>query len=178
MEEHVQTPSKSMDFQFFQEELLPRVKNVSLINFMGGEPTLHPRFTDILTDTLDHMLNFTYLGIFTNGLMPDKALDLLLKTVGPDGSIQKQIEFSILLNWQTKENISEKNHQRCRESAEAILGENGNSLMFSLNLYSVDQDLHTQCQEIDEIYQDMGLPEHQKYKIRVSPSGIFRKWAG
>ena len=170
MEEHVQTPSKSMDYQFFQDDLLPRVKSVSLINFMGGEPTLHPRFTDILSSTLDNMLHFTYLGIFTNGLMPDKALDLLLETVGPNGSIQKQIEFSVLLNWQTKENTTEKNHQRCRESAEAILETNGHSLMFSLNLYSVDQELHTQCREIDEIYQDMGLPESQKYKIRVSPA--------
>jgi len=170
MGEHVQTPGKSMDYQYFKEELLPRTKNVSLINFMGGEPTLHPQFTDILSSTLDNMLPFTYLGIFTNGLMPDKARDLLLKTVGPEGSVQKHIQFSILINWQTMENISEKNHQRCRESAEAILETNGHSLMFSLNLYSVDQDLHTQCREIDEIYQEMGLPESQKYKIRVSPA--------
>ncbi len=170
MDEHVNTPSKSMDYQFFQDELLPRIKKVSLINFMGGEPTLHPRFTDIVSSTLENMPPFTYLGVFTNGLMPDKALDLLLETVGPNGSMQKQIEFSVLLNWQTMENISEKNHRRCRESAEAIMGENCNSLMFSLNLYSVKQDLRTQCKEINGIYQDMGLPENQTYKIRVSPA--------
>jgi radical SAM protein with 4Fe4S-binding SPASM domain len=170
MDEHVNTPSKSMNYQFFEEDLLPRIKNVSLINFMGGEPTLHPRFTDILTNCLGNMSPFTYLGIFTNGIMPNKALDLLLEMVGPNGSMQKQVEFSVLLNWQTKENTTEKNHQRCRESAEAILEENPNSLMFSLNLYSVEQDLHTQCKEIDEIYQDMGLPENQTYKIRVSPA--------
>jgi len=170
MDEHVNTPSKSMDYQFFEEDLLPRIKTVSLINFMGGEPTLHPRFTDILTSCLDNMSPFTYLGIFTNGIMPNKALDLLLEMVGPNGSMQKQVEFSVLLNWQTIENTTEKNHQRCRESAEAILEENPNSLMFSLNLYSIQQDLHTQCKEIDEIFQDMGLPENQTYKIRVSPA--------
>ena len=42
--------------------------------------------------------------------------------------------------------------------------------MFSLNLYSIEQDLQTQCWEIDEIYQDMGLPPGQKYKVRVSPA--------
>ena len=68
------------------------------------------------------------------------------------------------------ENISERNHQRCREVAEAFLAENGYCLMFSLNLYSVEQDLETQCREIDAIYQDMGLPEGQSYKIRVSPA--------
>ena len=170
MEENVKTPGKSMDYDFFTGEMLPRVKNVSLINFMGGEPTLHPRFNDMLSSTLNTMQPFTYLGVFTNGLMPEKTLDLLLKTIGPGGSIERNIQFSVLLNWQTKENISERNHERCREVAEAILGENGYSLMFSLNLYSVDQDLETQCREIDAIYQDLGLPEGQNYKIRVSPA--------
>ena len=136
MEETVKTPGKSMDFEFFTEDVLPRVKTASLINFMGGEPTLHPRFNDILSSALDNMQPFSFLGIFTNGLMPDKALDLLLKTVGKDGSIQNQIQFSVLLNWQTMENISEKNHERCREVAKRLLGKNGYGLMFSLNLYS------------------------------------------
>jgi hypothetical protein len=39
------------------------------------------------------MQPFSFLGIFTNGLMPDKVLDLLLNTVGKEGSIQKQIQF-------------------------------------------------------------------------------------
>ncbi len=170
MEEHVRTPDKSMDYEFFLEELLPRIKTASLINFMGGEPTLHPRFTDMLSRTLENMQPFTFLGIFTNGLMPDKALDLLLQTVGRKGSIERHIQFSILLNWQTMENTTEKNHSRCREVAEALLSKNGYGLMFSLNLYSIKQDLATQCREIDEIYQDLGLPPGQHYKIRVSPA--------
>ena len=82
MEENVTTPDKSMDYGFFLNELLPRVKNASLINFMGGEPTLHPHFNDILSRTLESMQPFSFLGMFTNGLMPDKVLDLLLHTVG------------------------------------------------------------------------------------------------
>ena len=170
MEENVKTPDKSMDFDFFQNELLPRVKNASLINFMGGEPTLHPQFNDMLSKTLDNMQPFTFLGVFTNGLMSDQSLDLLLDLVGRGGSIERQIQFSVLLNWQTMENISEKNHARCKEVAEAILGKNGYGLMFSLNLYSIQQDLATQCWEIDEIYQNLGLPPGQNYKIRVSPA--------
>ena len=170
MEENVKTPDKSMDFDFFQNELLPRVKNASLINFMGGEPTLHPQFDDMLSKTLDNMQPFTFLGVFTNGLMSDQSLDLLLDLVGRGGSIERQIQFSVLLNWQTMENISEKNHARCREVAEAILSKNGNGLMFSLNLYSIKQDLATQIWEIDEIYQGLGLPPGQTYKVRVSPA--------
>ena len=159
-----------MDYDYFITELLPRIKNTSLINFMGGEPTLHPRFTDILSRTLESLSPFTYLGIFTNGLMPEKALNLLLETVGPGGSMERQIQFSVLLNWQTLENTTERNHQRCREVAESIISINGHSLMFSLNLYSINQDLYTQCREIDDLYQDLGLPPGQKYKIRVSPA--------
>ena len=62
MEENVKTPDKSMDFDFFNTELLPRIKSASLINFMGGEPTLHPHFTDILSSTLKTMMPFSYLG--------------------------------------------------------------------------------------------------------------------
>ncbi|MCH8314293.1 MAG: radical SAM protein, partial [Nitrospinae bacterium] len=88
MEENVQTPDKSMDYDFFISELLPRIKSASLINFMGGEPTLHPHFTDILSNTLKNMMPFSYLGVFTNGLMPDKVLNLILETVGRGGSIE------------------------------------------------------------------------------------------
>ncbi len=170
MDETVNTPGKSMDFDFFVEEMLPRVKNATLINFMGGEPTLHPRFVDILTATLENQQPFSALGIFTNGIMPQKVLDLILDTMGPQGSLSRQIDFTVLLNWQTAENTTEKNHQRCREVAENILEVNGFNLMFSLNLYSIEQDLRTQCREIDEIYQDMGLPDGQRYKVRVSPA--------
>ena len=97
MEENVKTPDKSMDYDFFLEDLLPRVKSASLINFMGGEPTLHPHFMDIMSNTLESMQPFSYLGVFTNGLMPDKVLDLLLDTVGRGGSIERQIQFSVLL---------------------------------------------------------------------------------
>ena len=170
MEESVRTPDKSMDFDYFVNEVLPRVKKSSLINFMGGEPTLHPKFKDIFTLTQENMQPFTFLGVFTNGLMPNKTMEMLTKAVGRQGSMQRQVQSNVLLNWQTAENISEKNHQRCREVAEAIIAENGHGLMFSLNLYSIKQDLYQQCSEIDQIYQDLGLPRGQKYKIRVSPA--------
>lgn len=170
MEETVRTPGKSMDYDFFMGDVLPRVRNASLINFMGGEPTLHPRFHDIFTETLGSMQAFTSLGVFTNGLMPDRVFDLLLNAVDRKASVERQVQIAILLNWQTRENISERNHARCREVAEGILERNGYSLMFSLNLYSTGQDLATQCREIDSVYQEMGLPPGQKYKIRVSPA--------
>ena len=68
------------------------------------------------------------------------------------------------------DNISEKNHERCREVAEMLMRKNGYSITFSINLYSKDQDIKTQCEEIDSIYQKVGLPKDQQYRIRVSPA--------
>jgi len=170
MEETVKTPGKSMEFDFFAGELLPKIKTTPVINFMGGEPTLHPRFNDIFNTTLETVMPYTSLSVFTNGLMPDKVLDLFLKTAGIHGSMKQNIFFAILLNWQTLENISERNHERCHEVAERLLRKNGYGVTFSINLYSKNQDLYTQCQQIDAIFQKVGLPADQKYKIRISPA--------
>ncbi|SVC69196.1 uncharacterized protein METZ01_LOCUS322050, partial [marine metagenome] len=170
MEETVRTPGKSMDFDYFIDDLLPRIKNSSNINFMGGEPTLHPRFNEIFTRTFEAMPSYTSLGLFTNGLMSDKVLDLLGSVAGRNGAIQRKIGIAVLLNWQTLDNISEKNHERCREVAQSLMRINGYSITFSINLYSKDQNIESQCEQIDEIYQNVGLPKDQQYKIRVSPA--------
>jgi radical SAM protein with 4Fe4S-binding SPASM domain len=102
--------------------------------------------------------------------MPDKVLTLLQQVAGINGSIKRQIQFSALVNWQTAENTTDRNHERCRHTAVTLLKSNGYSVTFSINLYSKKQDLHNQCREIDEIYQAVGLPKNQRYKIRVSPA--------
>jgi len=170
MDETVRTPGKSMEFDYFIAEFLPRIQNAPTVNFMGGEPTLHPQFTEIFSQTFEVMQSSTSLGLFTNGLMSEKALDLLVSVAGPKGAIHRKIYFAVLLNWQTLENISEKNHERCREVAEILLRTNGYSVTFSINLYSKDQDIEKQCEQIDEIYQKVGLPKGQEYRVRVSPA--------
>lgn len=170
MEETVKTPGKSMEYDFFVGQLLPKIKNASCLNFMGGEPTIHPRFVDIFNKTLENLQPYTSFGLFTNGLMHDKTLECLVQAAGTNGCVKRNIYFAVLLNWQTMENISEKNHQRCRDVAETLLRKNGYSVTFSINLYSTKQDLYRQCREIDEIFQRVGLPEDQTYKVRVSPA--------
>ena len=170
MEETVRTPGKSMGIDFFTQDILPKIKNDACINFMGGEPTIHPQFTEIFQMTLTNVQPFTSLGVFTNGLMSDMVLDLFIQTASKNGCIKNNINFALLLNWQTPENTSEKNHQRTAHVAETMLSRNGYSITFSLNLYSVNQELDRQCAEIDAIYQKVGLPSNQNYKIRVSPA--------
>jgi len=170
MEETVNTPGKSMEYDYFLQEMLPRVKNSPVINFMGGEPTLHPRFNEIFTQTLEARQPRTSLTIFTNGLMPKKVLDMIIGAADIQTTTDRDSYFGILLNWQTLDNISEKNHQRCREVAETMMRNNSYSVTFSINLYSKEQDLDRQCAEIDEIYQQAGLPKDESYTIRVSPA--------
>ncbi len=170
MDETVKTPGKSMDYDYFMKEMLPRIRTAGVINFMGGEPTLHPRFSEIFSSALDAMSPYSNLGLFTNGLMPDKVLDVLEHTVSAGGSIQRQITCAVLLNWQTRDNISEKNHERCAEVAKQLLSKNGYGVTFSINLYSKDQALATQVAEIDAIYQSIGLPPDKSYRIRISPA--------
>lgn len=170
MEDTVKTPGKSMDRDFFMLEILPKIKNAQVVNFMGGEPTLHPQYNEIFAATLDRMQPYSGLGLFTNGVMPDKVLALLQQVASINGSIKRQIGFSVLLNWQTKENTTDRNHERCKHVALTLLKTNGYCVTFSINLYSKSQDLYNQCREIDEIYQSVGLPEKQRYKIRVSPA--------
>ena len=133
MEETVNTPGKSMDFDYFTQEMLPKIKTSGGINFMGGEPTLHPRFNEMFTTTVNAMSPYSNLGLFTNGLMKDHVLDLLEQTVSSQGSIQQHITFAVLLNWQTRENISEKNHERCHEVAKRLLKINGYGVTFNIS---------------------------------------------
>ena len=67
MEETVNTPGKSMEYDYFLNEFLPKIKNAPIINFMGGEPTLHPRFNDIFQNTYDRILPYYHHSEFTNG---------------------------------------------------------------------------------------------------------------
>jgi hypothetical protein len=101
MEETVNTPGKSMEYDYFTQEMLPKIQASGGINFMGGEPTLHPQFNEIFSNTLDAMSPYSNLGLFTNGLMKDHVLDLLENTVSVQGSIKRHITFAVLLNWQT-----------------------------------------------------------------------------
>ena len=91
MEETVNTPGKSMDYDYFTQEMLPKIKTSGGINFMGGEPTLHPQFNEIFSNTLNAMSPYSNLGLFTNGLMKDHVLDLLEQTISIQGSIQRHI---------------------------------------------------------------------------------------
>ncbi len=62
MEETVKTPGKSMEFDFFLDDLLPKIRSHPVINFMGGEPTLHPRFDEIFSRTLEAVSHASHLS--------------------------------------------------------------------------------------------------------------------
>jgi len=64
------------------QDILKKLKaeNVDEIVLLGGEPMLHPRFTDICTAIAE--LDFPYRGVVTNGTAMTEQKALLLKHLG------------------------------------------------------------------------------------------------
>lgn len=66
------------------EKIIRFYKRSQLTRFviLGGEPTLHPSFDKMLARVLAER-EFTSVMIFSNGLMPEKALDVILFNQDP-----------------------------------------------------------------------------------------------
>lgn len=52
------------------------------LRLLGGEPTMHPQFTDLVQEALDEGFS---VHIFTNGMMPEKTADFL--GAAPEGKV-------------------------------------------------------------------------------------------
>ncbi|MFC1711541.1 radical SAM protein [Patescibacteria group bacterium] len=76
-EEMKTTNVKEMSFYDFKKLVkVLKTNNVKILRLMGGEPTIHSKFKEILKIAQS---NFDQTVIFTNGLIPDKIKDILLK---------------------------------------------------------------------------------------------------
>lgn len=156
-----------MDFDFFAKELLPKVSKAPVINFMGGEPTLHPRFVE--------MMKLTYEAITPGFSRPVHQWFDERKGAGPVGQHRRAQRSALAQNLfrRTPELADARKHFRkitsCQEIAETLLRVNGFSVTFSINLYSKIRTSPPSA-EIDAIYQNAGLPRDQMYRIRVSPA--------
>lgn len=69
---------KEMSLKDFKNTLLKMKKNPGLktVKLLGGEPTLHSRFEEIINLSLKY---FPYVQIFTNGVFSDKLVKFLIK---------------------------------------------------------------------------------------------------
>lgn len=69
---------KEMSLKDFKTVLLKLKKNpeIKVVKLLGGEPTLHSKFKDIINLSLKY---FSYVQIFTNGIFSDELTKFLIK---------------------------------------------------------------------------------------------------
>lgn len=93
---------------------------------LGGEPTLHPDFPELVRRAVAHGKKIV---VFSNGLMPPKALESLLTL--PEESCL------VLMNVNTPADIGQKVHNRQLETLRQL----GKRAMPGFNIYRMDFDL-------------------------------------
>ncbi|MGA1842482.1 MAG: radical SAM protein [bacterium] len=95
------------------------------ISILGGEPTLHPCFPNMLGFISKRKF---HIALFTNGIIPEKSIDALMHL--PKESI------NIIININEKINYPYKNWKLLQENLEKI----HEKASLSFNLYNIDFD--------------------------------------
>ncbi|MBI9053926.1 MAG: radical SAM protein [Bacteroidales bacterium] len=119
----------NMSLQSFHKVIeFAKRSNLETINLIGGEPTLHPNFNEII-DKIDQQNFINSIMLFTNGVFKRKQHDRLLE-------YSKTSNLKMLINYNdfrgTKVmDIMNNNIKELRDHAEITLG---------INFYKKDQD--------------------------------------
>ncbi len=100
------------------------------IGLIGGEPTLHPQFNDILKRLIDNP-RILAVTVFTNGILLDKSFDLL-----------EHPKVSLLVNWNAAEEIGQTAFDRIRANVDELILKRGMArrVNLGLNLHGEDMD--------------------------------------
>lgn len=102
----------------------------SHIGLIGGEPTLHPHFKEIL-ERLIFNVKVSSVTIYTNGVLLDKYLSQIVHP-----------KFRLLVNCNSPEDIGDKNFCRIVENLDTLFFSYymKDRINLGLNLYSEDMD--------------------------------------
>lgn len=106
------------------------ISNDKHISYLGGEPTLHPSFTDFVLYTLRRGFHVT---VFTSGIMSAQKLDSLTRHLSD--TTQEQLEFVCNLNHPSLSSDRES------EAIHRFLRAFGPQTTVSYNIYRNDFDL-------------------------------------
>ena len=130
------------------------------IGILGGEPTLHPNFSEIINITKEKCSK-SHITLFTNGIELQKFLPLL-------------DNISILINYNNPNNLNEKQYIKLTNTLDEI---------YRLNRFThggrcfIGCNLHLNCKNYDYIWKVV-----DKYSLNlircsvVSPGGIYVEW--
>lgn len=121
-------PSKNMSIEAL-EKIIAFYKKSMLRRFviLGGEPTLHPEFP-ILLERVCQEPFFKSILIFTNGVIPQKALTWLSKSKDP--------RLTLALNLNAPADYSAAQWGRINRTMEAL----GSKIGLGINIYEPGQD--------------------------------------
>jgi uncharacterized radical SAM superfamily Fe-S cluster-containing enzyme len=110
--------------------LLERSNNKE-VRLIGGEPTLHPNFTDFVLEAGKNT-SINKILIFTNGTYPERYNYLF-------DVISKNNQVSLLINFNHKNDINSKKYNQIMNNIQ-ILSNLPINLTLGINFYKKDQD--------------------------------------
>lgn len=129
--EFVNLSSTDMTLEAFDKAISFLTKSgPTCLGLIGGEPTLHPQFGDILKRIINNPY-ITEATIYTNGILIDKYIKLLVHP-----------KFRILVNWNSNVQIGEQTFMRIQDNVDTLMFEYHmkDRINLGLNLYDKDMD--------------------------------------
>jgi radical SAM protein with 4Fe4S-binding SPASM domain len=111
-----------------------------VITFLGGEPTLHPRFSHYLRYAL---LRGFLVRVFTNGLCEGSLINQVREIIDDLELNSEQLRFMLNVNEPSRTDVLEKDTQ------EALLRALGPHSVLSLNVYHSDFDISYHLQLVE-----------------------------
>lgn len=124
---------KNMDIEDFRWLLkFLKKSNRSEVRLIGGEPTLHPHFLEILLESSENNY-INHVHLFTNGTYPSKYNELYKL-------ISSKKRFSILMNVNSKNKVGNKNYKRMINNINILSDIKKIRLTLGINFYMKNQD--------------------------------------
>lgn len=119
------------------------------VGLIGGEPTIHPHFDEILRRTIDNP-RVASITVFTNGIVLGRYEDLIVHP-----------KVSLLVNWNPRSQIGDKAFDRILAAVDELVFRRGMKRRLNLGL-----NLHGE--EFDYSYMLELLERYDLDKVRVS----------
>lgn len=129
-----------------------------MVALLGGEPTLHPEFFQIM-DRCRQDDYFTCIKLFTNGMMPARTVDFLAEFTGPD--------LSIALNAHPPHAYKPGQWRQI----EYLLKRLGPKIGLGLNIYETGNDFRF----LLDLFQEYGLRSHLRMGLTQPILGAENK---
>lgn len=149
------------DYEYLVDFILKNPKD--RLGIIGGEPTLHPKFIDIIKIAEEKSKNKNKIvTIFTNGIELEQFLPYIHEDV-----------TQILLNYNDPSSMTKIQYSKLQSTLDAI-----NELgRFKNETVTIGCNIHLNCQNYDYLWEIVDKYNIKKIRCSVvSPGGIYKLW--